>query len=457
MHNRPLYPIPTHTTTDWLAIANHIFVLASCGYIIGNFYRSIVGDSLNARMSEDVENGLFLVLASMFVTDSWCYYKCMFVSVWPVMRPRRMVEDEQRRQQQEEEAEDEQADEVGALPWLMVRHIADRIRTISGASISTTVTQEGEITPGLTPTSLDGWSDAAAAAGSRPAGIDFSSSPTQYTLHVDAVSLPRSSTLTTDATDEADEGEDEELVVDPSYSSLLPLRSAGLGELVNIAASLVALASAILPFFSFYLTTPARPKHPAVNLTPKYQLFLDNGSMLLWFVDSLLYCHAWRASLPSHYPRIKPSYFQPLHVYFWANLLNVLASGVYMVSVVYGFWWTHSEREWRDEDRMLRRQVQQMQRTLALGGDVLYLICALVMEAAWYKDKCDDEITQLKRQHRQNQRRLREMRTARQKENVPTAVDTYHTALLEDEVSVDASEGESALHRTTATNQQLVA
>ena len=454
MHIRPLYPIPAHSSTDWLAIANHVFVLASCGYIIGNFYRSIVGDSLNAAMSEDVENGLFLVLAAMFVVDSYCYYKCMFVAVWPVMRPRRLVEaDEQRRRQQEaEEADDEEEvdDEVRALPWLSVRGLPQRGRTISGASISTTVSQEGEITPGLSPTSSDGWSDASAAGGPRTAGTDLSSSSTQYTLQVDTLSLshPPSTAASVNATSD-DVEENEELMVDPSYSALLPLRSAGLGELVNIVASLVALTSAILPFFSSYLTVPAQPPRHDMNLTPKYQLILDNGSMLLWFIDSLIYMHAWRHSLPSHYPGIKPSYFQPLHAYFWANLLNVLASGVYVVSVLYGFVYTHSESEWRDEDRLVRRQVMQMQRTLALGGDVLYLVCALLMEAAWYSDKCDEEVTELKRQNRRDRRRLRQLRQQRQrrKEQVPTAgqsaalpsaaVDSLHETLLADEVQHD--------------------
>ena len=467
LHNRPLYPIPTHTTTDWLALANHLFVLASCGYIIGNFYRSIVGDSLNARMSADVENGLFLVLAAMFVVDSWLYLKCMFVAVWPVMRPRRLVEaeDEQRRQQEAEETEDEEDDDqVRVLPWLSIRHLAQRMRTISGGSTSTTVTHEGDITPGVSPSSSDGWSDTSAIA-SRSAGTDVSSSSTQYTLHVDAVLPAPSTTAGSINGGDSAAAHDEELVVDPSYSALLPLRSAGLGELVNIAASLIALTSAILPFFSSYLNAPAHPPRPPVNLTAKWQLCFDNGSMLLWFIDSLIYMHAWRHSLPSHYPGIKPSYFQPLHVYFWANLLNILASGVYMVSVVYGFWWTHSEREWRDEDRVMRRQVMQMQRTFALGGDVLYLVCALLMEAAWYRDKCDEEVTALKRQNTRSRRqsRLRQVQHEPQRSDKETApaIDPLRTALLTDEELSEASEDAEATsvrpQRTTAAQQQLIA
>lgn len=429
MHDRPLYPILAHTTTDYLAIGNHLFVLASSGYIVGNFYRSIVGDSLNADMSEDVENALFTVLAALFVIDALCYYKSMFVSVWPIKRPRRLVEAEaeQRRQEEAEEAEDEadergrggggELDEVGELPWLTARALDGRARSISGASISTTETQEDDsITPGQSPLSSDGWSDTTATAMSRSAAAaaasDLSSSAAPYLLHVDTAAAAS----TDDPSSVTAAEEDDELVIDPTYSSLLPLHASGLGEVINIVAATIALASAVLPFFSSYLTAPALPHRRAVDSTPKYQLILDNASMFLWLIDSFVYLYAWKHSLKYHYPGARDSYFQPLHAYFWANLLNVAASGVYVLSVVYGFVWTHSERVWLDDDREQRRHVMRVQRTLALGGDVLYLVCALVMEVAWYVDRCDDEVDNAKRAARRERRRRRQMRSQRQQQ-----------------------------------------
>ena len=425
---------PTPSSIDWLAVANHVFVLASCGYIIGNFFRSIVGHSLNAAMSEDVENALFLSLATLFVVDAALYYKCMYVAVWPVRRPRRLVEAEAEQMREEEAEEAEAADEVGALPRLTLHQLAERVRTVSGTSVSTTVTQDSDTTPGHSPLESDGWSDASTAAASPHAALDTSSSFAPYSLQVDPTTTSRSHPALF-ATGGRSAGD--ELVVDTSYASLLPLTSAGWGELVNIAASLVALASAVLPFFSSYFTTPARPHHAAVNVAGKFQLYLDNGSMALWFVDSLLYMHAWRHSLPR---TARPSYFQPCQLYFWSNCLNIAASGVYVLSVVYGFWWTHSEREWRDEEVALRRDVQRLQRTLALGGDVLYLVCALTMEAAWYKDKCDDEVAQLKRRYRR-QLRIRQHEHQRRMRDT-TAVDSSHTVLLlAGETRSDAAHG----------------
>ena len=367
---------PSSSRIDFLALANHIFVLCSIGYVCGNFFRSIVGSSIDTQLSDAFANSLFFFLALLFVVDAVLYYACMFDGLLPLRRRRKAsVQAEAPSSVEPEPTAERDTARDGE------QHDERRPRSSSLTSISTTVTNhDGESTLLPTPTTDDFWHS--------HSDLDAVSSAS-YTLHTDTGTTSTTPVLSSVAPSSA-VGATGGGAVDWAYRSLWPLTVDGLGEVLNIVASVIALLSSILPF----LSVVSSDNSGAGDDFMRWQIVADNSSMFLWFLDAGVYFRAWRVALPKNHAGVR-GWWQPRNWYMWANILNVLASAMYLVSAVYAAVGVRVT-EWllgNDDaagDHYDTRQVQREQRTLALAGDVLYLACAVLFELAWLNDRREE-------------------------------------------------------------------
>ena len=310
--SRPLHLPPSSSSgIDFLALANHVFVLCSVGYVVGNFFRSIVGDSIDAQLSDAFANSLFFCLALLFVVDAFLYTACMFDG----LLPRKKKAAEQVMEAGEEgglqDVEGGNGEHGRGRSSSADVHQHHRHQRRQRRAVADPRRHRRRL---LRSYSLHTSDSTSSSSTQHPT--------TSHSTSSHSIPSPSSSSTT--------------ILSDPSYRSLFPLTVDGWGEVLNIVASFIALISSILPFLSVL----SFDNSGAGDRFVRWQIMADNSSMLLWLVDSLVYFRAWKVSLPMHAGQGvgkggRRGCWQPRHPYMWANVFNVLASLVYVASAVY--------------------------------------------------------------------------------------------------------------------------
>jgi hypothetical protein len=149
-------------------------------------------------------------------------------------------------------------------------------------------------------------------------------------------------------------------------SALLPLQADGLAEVLSVLASAINLYSAVM-----MLATSDSVRIWSV-------LPADLLSAILWLVDSLCYCRAWQTSLPDLSVGVR-RWWRPASAWYWANVLNVVASLAFVVVAVVAMSVVAAGGE--------GGKIVIEQRSTFVIGDVMYLLCALVCQSAWQLDR----------------------------------------------------------------------
>ena len=302
---------PPHDTFDFLLLANHVFLIGAVGYVIGNFFRSLLGSQVDTQLSDALSNALFFFLAIVFFVDAILYALSMFDCLW-IAQPKQTAATT--RMLQEPLIDDDE----------QFQHLEDGV--IVGVPIADTDMPE--------PT-----------RSSRASSVsDMSNDAVIPPPHIYEHPRP-----------------------------LFPLTIDGWADILNIVASTMNLFSSILPFLSVLLSNGTQADGAYLS----WSVWVDTYTMAVWCLDALLFFLAFRQTNPTA---------SMWSAYYMANVANMIGSITYFASCLYGIVLTYAPDD-TIRDYLFTRSVLRNQRTCALAGDVLYLICAVLMEVGDFYER----------------------------------------------------------------------
>jgi hypothetical protein len=251
----------TFPIMNWLALGNHLFLLGSGGYFAMNFWRSVIGTSLNSSFGAAIATSVFFSLALVFICSACCYWiDCL------------------------------------AFPTAWTRRRC--YHPVKRSKINIQAEHAGK---GKLKTEMDVYNEASSDAGSyvppRPAQVALPAPS-----HLSASAAPQSSPFL-DQEDTLMRNRsstwariEETLDKQTWYQRLRcdrvwPWRHETWSELLNVLGALISFVACVLPY---YLQT-FRPDHAlSFDSVPLSIALLELASMMAWLASALLIMYVWQ-------------------------------------------------------------------------------------------------------------------------------------------------------------------
>ena len=319
------------TGVDYLLWGNHLFVVGSVGYLVAD-----LAFSLSSTYEFAAAPTAYSFLALLFVIDSLLYLRCTigcFSTGKEVVVVGKKVETE-----------------ATAFPHR--RALSAPVVSANGRSLQCvlpyfhSVLQEQRI-------------HMRAAA-----SVDYSgqTSSHHHRAHSEGVKVIAPSTVFC-------EHQTSTSVRSAESKSSIVLRADAMAELLNVVASVVNVVSSCIMFAD-----------RSTDGWIRGMVWCDLLSATIWLIDSLCYFRAWQVSLSDDILARK-CWWRPASTWYWANVLNMGASIVYLL-IAFVAWLKTIDNT--DGDAL---EILMEQRAAFIIGDVLYLLCALACVRSWQLDR----------------------------------------------------------------------